>query len=210
MTRIDGSEALIATSLGTRGSSHKAAERERGKRFRSLLLLFLVHMGLTAGAMGPRKTEPRSHIVARLGLTYAVPTGHLTVPDIAVYGRQGDPTLAGFRSTDALGARFGLEWWYTPIRKVPLSILCGLEWYLRPTDLEGFYTNGSLHITRRAVRNQDIDIPIGIAWRGDRLRVEAGIRVLWSYSQSDVAYDGRTKIETIGTAKNMYPPKDRG
>lgn len=180
------------------------------KHHRGLVLLLMVQTGLTGLAIGPRKTEPRSHIVARLGLTYAIPTGDRTIPDLAVYGRQGDPTLNGFRSAGAMGGRVGLEWWYRPSRHGSLSILLGLEWYMRPWDLKGDYSDASMHITRRAIRNRDIDIPIGLSWRSDRFSIEAGVRVLWSYSQSDVAYDGRTKIETVGTAKNMYPPKDRG
>jgi hypothetical protein len=177
---------------------------------RGSILLLLLQSLPTVQATGPRKTLPRSHIVARLGLNYAVPTGDRTVPDIAVYGRQGDSTLLGFRTVGALGARIGLEWWYRPSRHGNLAIMLGLEWYLRPGDLKGEYADEEMRITRRAVRNRDIDIPIGLAWRADRLRVEAGVRVLWSYSQSVVAYDGQTKVETISTAKNMYPPKDRG
>lgn len=180
------------------------------KPLRGLVLLSIVLTGLIGHAIGPRKTESRSHIVARLGLTYAIPTGDQTVPDIAVYGRQGDSTLAGFRSKGALGGRVGLEWWYRPSRHGNLSFMLGLEWYLRPRDLMGYYEDVEMRITRRAVRNRDVDIPIGLAWRADRFRIEAGTRVLWFYSQTDVAYDGRTKIETVSSAKNLYPPKNRG
>lgn len=165
---------------------------------------------IAAVAAGPSKPKPRSSFVARLGLAYATPTGERTVPEIAVYGRQGDSTLSGFRKVGALGGRVGLEWWYRPMGHRDLSILLGLEWYLRPRDLEGYYEDEEMRITRRAKRTRDVDIPIGLAWQARRLRVESGIRVLWSYSQSDVAYDGRTKIVVVSTAKSLYPPKNRG
>jgi hypothetical protein len=160
--------------------------------------------------IAPKKKAKRSSYQLSIGAHYALPTGDLSMSYLAVHGRQGDPSLEGFRHANSWATHTGLTWFRDLGKRRRFAAFAGIERYVRKSYAEGNYTfpDGNTRVTLRAWKTTDIETPIGAAFRTPFLNITAGVRVLWHYRQSDTAYDGDELLEVIGTASDTYKWKD--
>ncbi len=169
---------------------------------------------INVNAQGRQRTFHRSSFSFDIGLHYSVPTGERTLPYVAIHGRQGDPTLDGFQYEPSFGSHCALMWTYDFGSADGFGGFLGCELYTRSNQLVGDHTaigpSGTTHISRRVWRYRDIETPLGIVWRHPAVSVLVGIRMLWYYSYTDVAFDGRKRLETIAKYAGTYAGHDRG
>lgn len=180
-----------------------------------IILLMMALASITSSAQGQRRTPGRSSFSLSIGPHYSIPTGERTLPYTAIHGRQGDPTLEGFRYTPSFGYHGSLVWTYDFGKAFGFAGFLGCEWYTRADRLEGDHTfidrsGRPVHISRRVWRSRDLQTPLGVVWSNPSISVMAGVRMLWHYAYVDIAYDGQERSGTMAKYARTYPWQRRG
>ncbi len=154
----------------------------------------------------------QNRYIFSMGVNCAIPSGERGISDIAVYGKQGDSTLAGYVYQKSLNYGGSVIWCASIVPNRRWRITAGIEFCMRAEDLvapkvrkdPNAYTLDDC----RRLKDLDLEIPLALGYDFGVFGIRAGFRpIVWS-STRYIVYDGSEKLFSQELMNRVYlwPP----